>query len=197
MSLFINQTRLESSQHRQQGRTCRGHVWPAPVGQGRPELASTADREGDNGTDPALAVSRTRCSCTGTFPGTAPLEPPRDSGTSRQQAELGRRRHRGAAAKCAGEAPAPRGRWARRRQRSGNFHRGCSPSWRRGREGGGAAAGAIPRAAARRARAGISPAPVRAAQPPPPGPALTAALVGHWVSGGSCYCRLNENCRQV
>nr|XP_054500904.1 translation initiation factor IF-2-like [Agelaius phoeniceus] len=34
-------------------------------------------------------------------------------------------------------------------------------------------------------------------KPPPPGPALTAALVGHWVSGGSCYCRLNKNYRQV
>lgn len=32
---------------------------------------------------------------------------------------------------------------------------------------------------------------------PSPGPALTAALVGHWVSGGSCCCRLNRSCRQV
>lgn len=71
----------------------RGHIGPAPVGQGRPELPGTGDWEGDKRTDPALAVTGTRCSCTGTFLGKSPSAAHR--GCSKSEAQKGRRQSSG------------------------------------------------------------------------------------------------------
>lgn len=67
----------------------RAHIWPAPVGRGRPELPGTGDWEGGKRTDPALTVTGTRCSCTGTFLGKSPSGA--HQGSSKSEAHKGRR----------------------------------------------------------------------------------------------------------
>lgn len=64
-----------------------------PVGQGRPELPGTGDWEGVKRTDPALAVTGTRCSCTGTFLGKSPSGAPR--GYSKSETQKGRKQSSG------------------------------------------------------------------------------------------------------
>lgn len=133
---------------------------------------------GQGGTDAALAVTE-HAAAARDLPGEKPLWS-RRGGSSAPDAHKAagralRGRHRGAAAKRAGAAPAPRGRSAPRRWRSGNFHTRCSTGGRRA--GGGAEAGAIREPQAPKARAGIIPA------APSPGPGADSRFsraLGQW-----------------
>lgn len=134
-------------------------------------MQSSSALEGDNGTDPALAV-------TGALLGKSPSAAHRGRAASPRhiQAELRRGRHLGAAPRARARLPPAAGAGAGGAQAAQwKFPYSLQPRLAAGLAGG-ARAGTVPRAG--KARAGIIPASLRAAQPPLPGPGRLSRALG-------------------
>lgn len=126
---FVNQSRWESSQNWQQGRTYQGSHRACPCRTGTSRAPRHWGLGGGQEDRPCPRCHGNTLQLHGDIPGEKPLRSPSGlqqvRGTKRQKAQLRRKRHLGAAAKSAGEAPQLP---AAARVRSGNFHTRCITS---------------------------------------------------------------------
>lgn len=191
--------RVQSSLHRQQGRTCQGSHQACHCGTGTDRDRRHWGLGGGQWDRPCP-----RCHCTETFLGNSPSGAQRGGKSeahkgSRQRA-FRRRRHLGAAAKSAGEAPGsprPLGLALAQAERSSVVEISILAAALVAVPGGGAEAGTIPRAAGRKGWGWDNPRVGSGGQPPPPGPALPSRVSRALGQRQELLLAQHKHCRRV